>query len=108
MCVAQLLHQMQILATGRIVWTNMVAGKLPWPSTAAEHMFLTNKAIQNIPKAGTLCIAQLVHQMQILATGRIVWTNMVMGKLPQFSTAAEHMSLTNKAIQNISWACTTV
>jgi len=53
---------MQILATGRIVWTNMVMGKLPQFSTAAEHMFLTNQAIQNIPEAGTLCVAQLVHQ----------------------------------------------
>jgi len=108
LCVAQLVHQMQILATGRIVWTNMVVGKLPRPSTAAEHMFLTNKAIQNIPEAGTLCVAQLVHKMQVLVTGRIVWTNMDTGKLPRPSTAAEHMSLTNKAIQNISWACTTV
>jgi len=40
----------------------MVVGNLLWPSTAAEHMFLTNKAIQNIPEAGTLCVAQLVHQ----------------------------------------------
>jgi len=48
LCVAQLVHQMQMLAAGRIVWTNMVAGKLARPSTAAEHMFLTNKATQNI------------------------------------------------------------
>jgi len=47
-------------------------------------------------------------KIQVLAVGRIVWTNMAVRKIPRPSTAAEHIYLTNKAIQNISWVCTTV
>ena len=65
---------MQVQAVGGMVWADMAAGKLPWPSramvqeglwtnmaagkllrpsTAAVHMPLPNRAIQTIPWACT-------------------------------------------------------